>query len=612
MDHVMRSVHDALAAMGRKIPIEGYDVYREIGRGGQAVVYLARRQKDGLPVAIKVMPDTGVSTAFRRLQAEAAVLRRLQHPNIVACHEVFRDELHCHLVMDYVPGVSLSVLLDELARRRASTGSLKNMLKMLAKVCDALHAAHEAGVIHRDIKPPNVRIDDDGTPFLLDFGLASVADESAFLQSMHTADRGHFVGTMFWASPEQIRGETASPASDLWSLGLILHQVVTANAPPYQANRGLATAIADAARGRVHLPPGLIPAVGELGPGCEDATFAVLRALLAPKPEQRPESAAQVARDLKLIAAGAADAGTVVRRRGTPGRRWSSFAGMGAILATAMAGWWLTTGGPSGSAKLAAPIVLGEVRLVGGYHEVLMEHGLIFRWIPPGTATLGTDPDRPREWWIAIVGDSPLRPHVQAEGFWMLRFEVHQEAYEAIVGVNPSRYRDPNRPVERVSYHDAVAFCRLASEQLGVGIRLPTEVEWEYACRGGTDTIFSFGDDPALAARHANAADLSFPEAPDPAPYDDGHPHTAPKGRFLHNPFGLSDMHGNVWEWCAGPYESRPGDPGSAVAGRAGVRGGSFYDTQASLESAHRNPLPMEMRATTIGFRVIAELPPPP
>ena len=251
-----------------------------------------------------------------------------------------------------------------------------------------------------------------------------------------------------------------------------------------------------------------------------------------------------------------------------------------------------------------------QVRKTGRFYDILVGDGLEFRWVPPGSVTLGIDPSRPR-WWTSLEGDNPSRPYTNESGFWMLRFEVHQAGYEAVTGTNPSRHIGESRPVEMVSYEDAAAFCEQATEKFGVVIRLPTSDEWECACRAGTETMFSYGDDVRLTPRYANAADASNPDVPTPGTYDDGHPLTAPFGQFLQNGFGLADMHGNVWEWCQAPYLAIPGDPNSAVTDRADARGGSYYDGPASLESGHRNPLPVSTRSGNVGFRVIAELPPP-
>ncbi len=144
-----------------------------------------------------------------------------------------------------------------------------------------------------------------------------------------------------------------------------------------------------------------------------------------------------------------------------------------------------------------------------------------------------------------------LRHHVKiTKPFQFGRYEVTQAEYERVMGNNPSQFRgDPNRPVDNVSWYDAMEFCRRLGElpkEKAVGdlYRLPTEAEWEYACRAGSTTRYSFGSDAAILGHYATWS-----------PTADGQ--TRPVGKWRRNAFGLFDMHGNVWEWCAGLV--RPG-----------------------------------------------------
>jgi len=175
--------------------------------------------------------------------------------------------------------------------------------------------------------------------------------------------------------------------------------------------------------------------------------------------------------------------------------------------------------------------------------------------------------------------------------------------------------------VESVTWYEAMEFCQLYSQQTGRTIRLPTEGEWEYACRAGSNTIYSFGDDPRLAPRYANFADRSNPRIPDAnMELDDGAPNTAQVyAAYLANGWGFVQMHGNVWEWCETTYEPYPNSPDSvvtidrvpatqpAVPFSAVARGGSFYDTLSSLRCANRCAIPAETREVTVGFRVVCE-----
>lgn len=173
-----------------------------------------------------------------------------------------------------------------------------------------------------------------------------------------------------------------------------------------------------------------------------------------------------------------------------------------------------------------------------------------------------------------------------------------------------------NHPVVNVSWEDADNFCKWLSRKEGKRYRLPTEAEWEYACRAGTETKFWCGDDEADLQGHANVSDASFrvklPSADWTKPWNDGFPFTAPVGSFKANPFGLFDMHGNVQEWCGDWYgekyyaSSPPADPTGPTTGTTRVkRGGDFLDYALICGSAfRRSEVPPTSRGHFIGFRV--------
>ena len=158
--------------------------------------------------------------------------------------------------------------------------------------------------------------------------------------------------------------------------------------------------------------------------------------------------------------------------------------------------------------------------------------------------------------------------------------EVTQGQYEKVMGKNPSRFTGDNNPVERVSWDDAVEFCRKLSEKEGVEYRLPTEAEWEYACRAGTTTVYSFGDDVSELGRYGWFSSNSGGT-------------THPVGGKRPNAWGLYDMHGNVFEWCQDWYGDYPSgsvtDPTGPASGDLRVlRGGSFSFQTSYVRSANR------------------------
>jgi formylglycine-generating enzyme required for sulfatase activity len=188
----------------------------------------------------------------------------------------------------------------------------------------------------------------------------------------------------------------------------------------------------------------------------------------------------------------------------------------------------------------------------------------------------------------------------------------------------PGFRQAPDHPVLLVSWRDAEAFCRWLSEREGRTYRLPTEAEWEYAARGGTESAYWSGESAASLKGVANVADASLREVV-PAvhfalPWRDGHPFTAAVGSFAPNPFGLYDVHGNVWEWTSDwygdeAYADAPGiDPQGPQTGTfRTIRGGGWFDGVARNRSAQRIYFSPSFRYCLLsGFRVLLEEEPGP
>ena len=179
---------------------------------------------------------------------------------------------------------------------------------------------------------------------------------------------------------------------------------------------------------------------------------------------------------------------------------------------------------------------------------------------------------------------------------------------------NPGFPQNGSHPVVDVSWNDAVAFCKWLSQKEGATYRLPTEAEWEYACRAGTTTAFSNGDDPRKLVEVGNILDATYtamtPQKPQ-ADVNDGYAGTAPVGSYRPNAFGLYDMHGNAWEWCQDRYDrgyyghSPETDPTGPVEGDRVMRGGAIDCPPRYCLSAHRSNGKASERGANLGFRVV-------
>ena len=226
----------------------------------------------------------------------------------------------------------------------------------------------------------------------------------------------------------------------------------------------------------------------------------------------------------------------------------------------------------------------------------------VLRWIPPGRFAMGSPQDEPGRFDDEIEHEVTL-----SRGFWLAETTVTQALWQAVTGGNPSHFKgDDALPVDSVSWEDCQGFLERANALLTAGprLRLPTEAQWEYACRAGTRTAFSFGD--ALDTDKANY-DGNYP-------YNDGpqgeyRQRTLPVHAFSPNPWGLYQMHGNLWEWCGDWYGEYPAGPVTDPTGpRDGqgrvLRGGSWINYGRALRSAYRLRVTPDNRHRIIGLRL--------
>ena len=218
------------AADSAPIPIdgfEGYDILRELSRGGQGVVYLAHEKATKRKVAIKVLREGPHASpeATKRFRREIELIARLEHPDIVAVlHAGVTANGLPYFVMPYVRGQPLTQYID------AASLSTPDICRIFARICDALHHAHNRGVIHRDLKPSNVLVDDEGHPRILDFGLAKILAGGG--DSLLSVSRSAF-GTLPYMAPEQVRGnpDLIDARTDVYAIGVLLYSGFTGQMP---------------------------------------------------------------------------------------------------------------------------------------------------------------------------------------------------------------------------------------------------------------------------------------------------------------------------------------------------------------------------------------------
>jgi formylglycine-generating enzyme required for sulfatase activity len=244
------------------------------------------------------------------------------------------------------------------------------------------------------------------------------------------------------------------------------------------------------------------------------------------------------------------------------------------------------------------------------------------RWIPPGRFLMGS----PRQEPGRVEDEGPQHVVTISHGFWLFETACTQALWEAVMSDNPSRFKSATRPVESVRWKDCVTFMDRLNEQVpGLGLSLPTEAEWEYACRAGTETATYAGALVIKGERNApmldeiawyggnSGVDFELDDGRDSSNWPEKqYPHkkagTHPVGLKRANAWGLYDMLGNVWEWCADRYGGYSNeevvDPAGPLQGDAHIiRGGGWNDDARDVRSAYRSSLTPDDRLSYLGFR---------
>ncbi|MDY0296023.1 MAG: bifunctional serine/threonine-protein kinase/formylglycine-generating enzyme family protein [Acidobacteriota bacterium] len=599
--------------------IPGVELEAELGRGGMAVVYRGIQTRLKRQVAVKVLsPVLLVDPQFsKRFLKEAETAAGLNHSNIVSIYDVGSEGQWNYMVMEYLPRNLAGMIAH---------GSLESDkgVNIFASIASALDYAHQKGFIHRDVKPDNILFREDGTPVLCDFGIARAVGSATRLTKT-----GMSVGTPHYMSPEQARGKPLDGRSDLYSLGVVLYEMLTGKVP-FEAEDSVAVAIAHVQDPVPRLPENL----AKYQP--------LLDKLLAKDPDQRPQTgkeAADLANNLpaaepeKSAAAESSHIesqapftpppGRVTRRveepdfpeEASPGVVPSStlFSESGRqsdqeprrvkpawllvgalVLLLGILGIKLATDASSRAGKY------GSSTSYAGSSTAVPSSSLGIEWVrvPAGEFSMGSNEHS---------FEKPVH-RVYLDTYYISKYEVTFDQYDAFCNATGrSKPSDQgwgrgSRPVINVSWEDAVAFCRWLSQKTGKTVRLPTEAEWEKAAKGGNNSRgYTYSGSNNVGAV---------------AWYDDNSgSETHPVGQKSANELGIHDMSGNVWEWCSDWYDkdyysrSPARNPtGPSSGSRRVQRGGGWVIIASYCRSAFRFGSLPSLRGGILGFRPVMEL----
>ncbi|MDZ7957651.1 MAG: bifunctional serine/threonine-protein kinase/formylglycine-generating enzyme family protein [Aulosira sp. DedQUE10] len=571
-----------------------YRVLRLLGEGGFSRTYAAEDvDRLDAPCVIKqFFPQ--VQGTGQRLKAaeffkeEAFRLYELgeNHTQIPRLLAYFEQGASLYLVQEFIQG---KTLLEEVQKESFSERKIRQLLADLLPVLDFVHAHN---VIHRDIKPENIiRRDSDGKPVLIDFGGAKQVTQTSL------ARQATVIYTIGYAPAEQMAG-FACHASDLYALGVTCVRLLTQCLPLQSGDGQIQDSLYDAMNAQWLWPERL----QENGITLSHGLSKILNKLLQHLPKDRYQSAAEVINDLKTTITSDLEAEIIAISQ----RLLLSVSPITKLQKI------IVPLPPLQSFEFDVVTVDTAGREVNRdrfrskffAEELSKAIALEMVSIPGGTFMMGSP---------AFEGDADERPQrqVTVAPFFMGKFPVTQAQWKAVAALpkvkqllnpHPSKNKGPNLPVENVSWYEAVEFCLRLAEKTGRDYRLPSEAEWEYACRAGTKTSFHFGENITPEIVSCSASDAKYRKE------------TTNVGSFeIANAFGLYDMHGLVWEWCADPwhnnYQGAPTDASVWEDGgdihRRVLRGGSWSFGAELCRSASRSWNESDGGLRICGFRIV-------
>nr|WP_281256990.1 bifunctional serine/threonine-protein kinase/formylglycine-generating enzyme family protein [Calothrix elsteri] len=511
----------------------------------------------------------------KSFEQEAATLYNLGklHPQIPNLSEYFQEGKEFYIVQDFIDGVDLSKIIIPGKKIPEVT-----VTQLLTEILEVLKFVHQQNIIHRDIKPQNImRRNIDGKIVLIDFG----AVKQIMFKNSGQTSLTVGIGTPGFMQVEQIMGKPKL-ASDIYAVGMLGIQALT----------GIPPQLLDDDDGEV---------VWQDKVSISSLLAEVLTKMVNSRASQRYQDAREALEAMQILS--------------NPRNQTVNQPVNQPITPTII------------STSLPLQIFQFQTVTVDKRGDVIkreqkeakhlienLRNGVTLEMveIPGGTFTMGS-PEAEAE---KVCWESPQH-QVTVPSFFMGKYQVTQAQYQAVMRNNPSNVKGEKRPVEQVSWSDAVKFCQKISRKIRKTYRLPSEAEWEYACRAGTTTPFYFGETITTDLANYRGTDWDINGTVYPGNYGQGpkgkyREETTPVGNFPPNAFGLYDMHGNVREWCQDSwhenYNDAPSDGSAWIDNNNDsklVRSGSWFNFPENCRSAVRYFNSRGSRYDNYGFRLV-------
>ena len=583
-----------------------YQIDALLGEGGMGVVYRARHILLGDDVAIKILSGNFNSDpeSLRRFLREGQTARRFDHPNVVAVHDLrTTHDGTAYMVMEHIQGDTLKHELD-----KKGFFLPKEALEIISPIADALNAAHALGIVHRDLKPENIMLgtSKDGQQIikLLDLGIAKVSNDR--ITAVTRNDQ--ILGTPGYMSPEQwgLKPKDGGPKidhrADIYSLAIVIYELI-AGELPFDGET-----LHEIATQHLFNPP---PALHEKTTNVTPAFGEILIKAMSKERSKRPATCAEFTNQLRIA--------TFPITTTTLPPILESLTQVQTAPIEVRLGSSTQVTLQTLDIEIVALDATGQIidrhrgQSQGFSQELPNEVLLEMVWVPDGSFLMGSP-----ETELKRSKDESPQHLVHLNSFFISKYPITQTQWYAVsllpligrpLNPDPSSFKDENRPVENVSWEDCQEFCLRLSAQTGRSYSLPSEAQWEYACRARTSTPFHYGETIITEVANYNGL-FRYGNGPKGANLNQ----TTPVGSYgIANVFGLYEMHGNVWEWCADAwhdnYIGAPTDgskwEADAVDSRRVMRGGSWYSQSNLCRSAARAGSWPNGNNDFLGFRIV-------
>ena len=535
-----------------------YELQGLIAPGGMGEVYKAIHSRLKREVAVKVIRRNQQDSPlfYDNFLREIETVGQMEHPNMVRAYDALEFDGYLFLVMELLSGESLHTLVS-----KGRLLTLHEVLEVMIGACKAILHLHANGYLHLDIKPANIMLLDSGVTKLIDYGLA--------VRREAVSSGGVLFGTVGYMPPEQQNAGIVDQRADIFAAGKVFHFLLMKAMMSAETHREVFV------QGELH---------------------SLTEKMVDDEPARRPENATElldVLINLQEILHSESGAERLLTKNALTSvadqghsrtfSRLSRYSVVLLLAAFVVFFIWRGIDLKSG---------VGNMRVAG---DLTNSIGMQLNVVPEGTLRNDTTYFLGGDTWQFSSEQS-----ISFSPFYIGVYEVTQKEYRKVMGENPSKFKKDEFPVESLTFAEAEEFCRRLSEfpeekRAGRVYRIPTNLEWEYACRAGSSTKFSFGDEEWKIDSHAWYNGNS------------GAPHAV--GLKRANAWGIFDMHGNVSEFCKFGENSSEQLPDEVrLNAKFGLRGGSWAKDSLRCQSGACTVSYVDRHWGSMGLRVVCNL----